>query len=1210
MEKTTKKPVDRQATFDTDPHRAHLTKGNIKLPVIETQDKDKKKPESVENKSIQAEKKDTTSDKHKGNANITSSKNVTSEQKHKTTVPGVKVDSNIKSNILSNINKKISNDTDKDSKDTIRLKDNSKKSLESNTKNSGNHSNGDVLKKDKGVASETDKKRLGDAKFGVLSKSTSQKISENKAGDKQQTTSNTKVDTNEKKNDHTSKVTHPTNKSVSDSENKSRVNAGNRSRSPEKHQPSKATVLKDLNSKRSESPSKGKHTNAQKETKSSNDDLKNTSQTPKLAKSPQNKVVNSDDKTPKPSPRKQDKIKQTKESNSPAVKGNNRQIPVEISKDTTVNTKSTLPVNNAPAETLLSNGQQNDQVEEDSVKISPRSKNQQRKHLESVELSTKQSEARHSTNENTKSKIENIPVSENHKPEQTVNGVASPLVSLQLNDKNIEQDHRDQTQERNNHSGKLSDSITDSHIVGNEQSGVKENHLTDKILSNSVKSKNETYVLSPSPSKIESKSQSRRVSRPGRLSPSNESVEPIKLEQRPSSDKTGMDIDRREPYAQVFAERNTLLNAEYTYRKRIKQLEDEANGFLKAIDELTTENKYLRSRVDSLEDASRANGGSETVDRITELEKDKASLENKIKELEKSSKATDNVDEMRELKEQVVKLQGENQKLNEENTKLNAEKVESKKKLRALEAEKKSLETSVTDVESVKLDKIQDLNKEQRHLNKQLSEYKTKNQGLEKKVDALEYENKTLSETLAQKKSELNELIGVMKDENKFDNEIKDLKNQILKLNKEKKESELAFNKEKRVLNEKLKDVKTSLETKTKDADELKIKLDQVESEHKKMKVEFDPMKKLVESQKKEITQLKEEIERLKQELKERKEAYAKLECETESASKDLKEAKEQLEQFNKELQKIVSDKESQISKLINQMDTMREERENERKSSKDEKEKLASEMEKVERYQENTRRLESDLKNFVEKLDESKLKEKQLSLQLEDKGFEVSNLEHQVFEMNMKMENYSKRMSELDRQKREMENEKREWEVKKDKIDDIESSNKRLLEENKRLRNQIEMSSYASTYRPPERDPVDKPVVEAWVSEKNSQALNQAIYVQNEKQREHRKKKVHLAQQPSSNMQKKRLAFSKSSPVKVSRQQKHEESKPSNPSTHRSLEDLRKVGDNKTPESEHSLPELKQDARLTVGYGGLVGYREIHKNRIRAAHKKVYPIH
>ena len=721
---------------------------------------------------------------------------------------------------------------------------------------------------------------------------------------------------------------------------------------------------------------------------------------------------------------------------------------------------------------------------------------------------------------------------------------------------------------------------------------------TANVSSTLTDNKKQTYVLSPASTKVDyQKSTPNRGSQFGRLSPTNETIEPIKLEPRQSVERSRM--DGRESYEQIYAERVTLINGEHTYKKRIKQLEDEANDFLKAIEDLRNENRHLRGRSDRSSDMTIQGLGDNTQsEKWAALEKENVKLTNKIKDLQRDMKSVANDEEVRNLKAQVVQLQSDNQKVNDENEELRSTNEDNIRKMKVLEKEKKSLETNATSVDSEKLDKIHNLHNEHQELAKQLKDSHTKTRQLEKKVEVIEYENEALSEALATKKAELNEILGVMKDENKFDNELKDLKNQILKLNKDKKDIEMTKNRERRIISDKLEETKKSLEQVTCELDEMKIKHDQADKEKRKLKTELAPIKKKCDELDTQTGQLKEEVERLKRQLKESNEKYTKMINDTENASSDLQGTKDQLEKFNKELQATVTDKEDQISKLINQLDSMREERDIDKKRVNEEKEKVTKEMDKLEQYQNTNKRLETDLKRFVDKIDDARLKEKQLELQLEDKTFQLSNLEQQVFEMNMKLDNNTKRMGDLDREKREMEKEKREWDVKKDKLDDIEASNKRLLEENKRLRNQLELTSYGSTgKRPTDRIRGDKGISEAWVNDKSS--AQTAIYVTKENER----KRVHIVQP---NVQKKKHPFSKANPVKPAKplnNRKLDKSK----SPSRSMEDIRKAAELRTPESEYSLPELSRDARMTVGYGAFGGYRDIHKDRIRAAHKKVY---
>ena len=673
--------------------------------------------------------------------------------------------------------------------------------------------------------------------------------------------------------------------------------------------------------------------------------------------------------------------------------------------------------------------------------------------------------------------------------------------------------------------------------------------------------------------------------------------EPVKM------DNTGSlrtDTRRGETYETVLAERNTLLKAEMAYKRRIKQLEDEANDFLKNIEELASENTKLHARLEAIELDLKTNKHSNADERTTKLERDKAELENKIQELEKSSSVSDDAKEankqINDLKAQIIKLQTENQNVNEELIKEKAEHMNDLKRLRAIEKESKSLASSVTAVESEKLDTIQDLQKDHSKMKDENEAQKNKIAELEKKLNTLEFENKALSESLTQKKTELNELLGVMKDENKFDNELKDLKNQILKLEKEKKDTELQHNIAKRKLEDELNETKSKYKTSVSELDEHKVKVDELASEKNKLEQDNKRLTSTCDSQKKELDELRKEIQRLKNELLAIQGKLDSLKQDTESAATNLKDAKERLESTNKELQSIVSDKEGQISKLTAQLDTLRSEKDAEKNDFEHEKEKLTGEIDRLKIFEKHMNKMEMELRHFVEKYEESESRKNQLSVELEEKDYQISSLNEQIFEFNMKVDTMTKRIGQLDREKREVENEKREWEVKRDKFNDIEASNKRLMEENRRLRASLEDRSILDSNFSAEKTPKAR---EAWVSDPLPvDSLQKAIYVENK----HGKKRVQIANQPA--LPKRRVPFTKSSPVKASKPPVLKKDLRTSLSPSRSLEDVRKSPISPV-ESNPSLPELQREGRLTYGFSYTQGYSQIHRNRIKAAQKK-----
>ncbi|CAG2192857.1 unnamed protein product [Mytilus edulis] len=132
--------------------------------------------------------------------------------------------------------------------------------------------------------------------------------------------------------------------------------------------------------------------------------------------------------------------------------------------------------------------------------------------------------------------------------------------------------------------------------------------------------------------------------------------------------------------------------------------------------------------------------------------------------------------EKMELKSQIITLQTDNQSLNEENIKLKAEHLKQVKSIHDLEKTAKSFESSVTAVESSKMTEIHDLQNENAKLKSEIKDLKETHADANNKIKSLESENKVLDETLSQKKVELSELMTALKDDDKFDSEIKRLR--------------------------------------------------------------------------------------------------------------------------------------------------------------------------------------------------------------------------------------------------------------------------------------------------------------------------------------------------------------------------------------------------------------------------------------------------
>lgn len=740
-----------------------------------------------------------------------------------------------------------------------------------------------------------------------------------------------------------------------------------------------------------------------------------------------------------------------------------------------------------------------------------------------------------------------------------------------------------------------------------------------------------------------------------------------------------------ESYESVYAERKTLLEAELAYKKRIKQLEDELNQFLRTIDDLRAENKALRLRIDDLESntesVSPALDGHQSKNtividtekigleaRIEDLEKRNKELEQRntevnakvklaaseneslskdnevlrkridsetpksstdklqeesqktIKSDEENRKSTEDLNKIRlelestkkeneqlrkeneehirhqnsnsmeieklkqqvvdakieskkmevemeryrelatprndsamspntekmELKAQIIGLQTDNQSLNEDVIKMKAEHLETLKKLHDLEKTANSFQNSVTAVESEKLSEIQTLKNEN-------SKLKT--------------ENMALQESLAQKKTEIQELMVVMKDD-KFDTEIKELNDYKTKLTDSLKEKD---------------EENQKLERKI---EELTSKSEVLDKEKKICESNVESLAKLNDTRKAEIADLQ---QKLKDSISETEAEKSKL-ANLAKAEKDIEEANTRASKFEKDLdnERIKNGKETEELKAKHEKDRKQlkelheQEIEEWRKKyiqlEKENQEEIRLLKLEIERLKEELEKLDK-LKSAVNELDEAKSdiltlqnKYSQVVRDLEER----SQVEQRNFELSLKIDALNKKVKQLEK-------ENKEFQVQKDNANDIDSSTKRLTEENKRLREIVDKAQLNTKLEVLERKQKDAETrvkqLEGWVGDLYEEPREPATYAG--KHRADKKKK-----QP----------FSKAAVPTVAEKVNKRP---------RSLDEVNiKVEEDKmTHSSTPSLPNIfDRDKNQQLSFG--LGYSQIHKRRVNASTK------
>lgn len=813
-------------------------------------------------------------------------------------------------------------------------------------------------------------------------------------------------------------------------------------------------------------------------------------------------------------------------------------------------------------------------------------------------------------------------------------------------------------------------SVGSNHPVSEKLGTSKANQrlVEDKILENTLRQRIETKKSGQGVVSGDNKSSRNKHSH---------SMEPA-VQRKPGFERM------TETYESIYEERRTLLEAEVAYKRRIKQLEDEMNQFLRTIEDLRSENKALRSRIDSLESASQSGNDNEkeqlklTIksletqnkmlgtkldnaeneleklkperDKLTseskeiakklsevqekydnmsgELEKLKsngdggtAKLEKEINQLHTELRAeqaerkklddentilktdkdvlkdeisalrsinknleamneelkTDNPtdlasSEKMELKSQIIKLQTENQTLNEENIKLKAENLKQVKSIHDLEKTAKSFESSVTAVESTKLTEIQDLKNENAKLKSEIKDLKETYADVENKIKTLENQNKELDETLTQKKTELSELMSALKEDDKFENEIKALKAENIRLQKNVEEKD------------------TKAEVSSKRLEEIKLEKDKFETEKNKLSEKINDMLRINEAQKKQMADIQSNLDLAKKENESNKDKLKHVEkFETEIA-----ELTSQLQEAEQEKANLMKKKQEEVEALKLKMDRNSADHKEQIDAIKFDYEKqideLKQQVEFLQKEIDELRQLkavESELLETKDELRSVKEKYSQMISEVEEK----SDIEQKNFQLNV-------RMTQMNNTIKQLEREQRDWLIKKQEFEEIEADNKRLQEENtqfkqkggaRRISNKIDRQLELLERKQKDAETRVKQL-EGWVGDiYDDENQNKATYVGSLNTRK--------------TTQPRKKAFTKA-PKLQQTTIRVENERP------RSLDDVVVKEKVPTERSERSdklshrsspiLPAIQPETRLTFG----LGYSQIHRNRINAAQK------
>ena len=517
----------------------------------------------------------------------------------------------------------------------------------------------------------------------------------------------------------------------------------------------------------------------------------------------------------------------------------------------------------------------------------------------------------------------------------------------------------------------------------------------------------------------------------------------------------------------------TKQSDEITDNEEMSKLEDELTSVKGQLEQTKSKEDKLTNEVKKLKELE-----EKKRKEAEDLENEKLNLKKELDNYKETAKSAEKEKEnakdaeISELKAQIVKLQTENHGANEESMKMKAENLEQAKYVHSLEKQIKSYEKSVTDIETAKLQEIEDVKKRNTKLEQELKSAKKENSGTDEKIKKLESENKTLATQLDQKKTEVAELMTAFKgdhledENNKLKDELKKLQGEIRSkdadlenvqeslvqmslVNSENKTMKSQLEESNKKLEEAVasnESIKAKMKKSTESESDLKEKLNSTKEKNDKLQRElesFNEAKEQIQETESAIAEKDNELAKLKRKCQNYEQDIAKRKKEYEQDFQDLKDelAKEK-DDLQRDLDIERGRKKESTARLQRKYDELEEEKLSETSILKKEITDLKRQLGELE----NAKKAEKEVKELSRELRTVYKKYSEIAEELDQKNV----LEQSVFEMTLKTEKMKTQLKLLEK-------DQREWMIQKDQIDDIENSNKRLTDENIKLKKMLE---------------------------------------------------------------------------------------------------------------------------------------------------------
>ncbi|XP_053385477.1 uncharacterized protein LOC128550439 [Mercenaria mercenaria] len=724
----------------------------------------------------------------------------------------------------------------------------------------------------------------------------------------------------------------------------------------------------------------------------------------------------------------------------------------------------------------------------------------------------------------------------------------------------------------------------------------------------------------------------------------------------------GVGADSVESYNVVYKDREHLREANRAFKRRIRQLEDDAAETQKSYNKLYQNHQLVTQKAQlETEFATKARD-----EKINEMEQEHVEISNKLKmflkereqyeyriaEMDKERNELQNkydflAEEKHEFQLRCDVLQADREKLKEtvmdleekvpdpeikakeeqqflslqaqvvvlqvSNTDASKEIHKLKEEIRVLNKLKREHVEMIDRASSVIVDEDEEENERQKteryaeveaeleenrqrgiYLLKENDRLKSETAVLESKVANLELNLRDLQEELKAKKTEVEDLSVLARDGQSLNEDFIALQDKVKDLSATRQALEIELIQEKKLSKLKIMELNKDLEkTKDKlnDTDKQKMKS---EGDNNKLHDENETLQKVTEAQALELRNMKAQLEQIQNILEDKTVKYQDMKKNEKENQEELRESRLQLHIVRRELADLRKEKAGNFSTLKNEMQTAKDERQEETEQMRKETVRLREEVKKLKEYEHKITTMDSEIRRLMNRLRMTdrfrKLPKK--SEKGEDEKDEVKELK--------------KRQRELEKEKMVLIQEKRQWEILKEKYADLQMNNRRLIEENKRVRGDLDGSSFKV-------DTLEKRFKKLHVKVEDitndPKRIQRATYVEKSDNRSSRLVAKKREPKPSENKELKKLALKTIDEESADKTTVAESfgmsaargTKPTHPKYRRKFErkSTRTSEDMSRMRSKKPvLPKLEPETGLMYGKG----YRELHKNRYRPA--------